>query len=229
MPLDVVTIDGPAGAGKSATSRALAKRLGFEYLNTGAMYRAIALRALRLRVDLTNASALAAVARAITLESIDGRTIMDGEDVTDAVRAPEISRVVRYPANAPEVRALLVEQQRRIGLSRAIVTEGRDQGTAVFPDARCKFYLDASAEERARRRLGELRARGEEAALDVILSQILERDRLDSERAVGPLCAPEDAVRVDSDGKTIEEVVDEMERVARAKLPHFTGRERPRA
>ncbi len=229
MPLDVVTIDGPAGAGKSATSRALAKRLGFEYLNTGAMYRAIALRALRLRVDLTNASALAAVARAITLESIDGRTIMDGEDVTDAVRAPEISRVVRYPANAPEVRAILVEQQRRIGLSRAIVTEGRDQGTAVFPDARCKFYLDASAEERARRRLGELRARGEEAALDVILSQILERDRLDSERAVGPLCAPEDAVRVDSDGKTIEEVVDEMERVARAKLPHFTGRERPRA
>ena len=229
MPLDVVTIDGPAGAGKSATSRALAKRLGFEYLNTGAMYRAIALRALRLRVDLTNASALAAVARAITLESIDGRTIMDGEDVTDAVRAPEISRVVRYPANAPEVRAILVEQQRRIGLSRAIVTEGRDQGTAVFPDARCKFYLDASAEERARRRLGELRARGEEAALDVILSQILERDRLDSERAVGPLCAPEDAVRVDSDGKTIEEAVDEMERVARAKLPHFTGRERPRA
>ncbi|MBQ9372949.1 MAG: (d)CMP kinase [Thermoguttaceae bacterium] len=224
MSIDVVTIDGPAGAGKSATSRALAERLGLEFLNTGAMYRAVALRALRDGIELTDESALAEVARNVTLESQSGRTIMDGEDVTDAVRAPEISRIVRYPANAPSVRAILVEQQRRIGLARPLVTEGRDQGTAVFPDARCKIYLDASPEERARRRLGELRARGEETPLELILNQILERDRLDSEREVGPLCVPQDALRINSDGKSIEQVVDEMERAARSRLAIFALR-----
>ena len=223
MAIDVVTVDGPAGAGKSVCTRALARRLGLEYLNTGAMYRAIALKALRDGVDLHDADALAALATAVRLESVDGRTYMDGEDVTDAVRASEVSLNVRYPANAPAVREIMVQQQRRIGASKPIVTEGRDQGTVVFPDARCKIYLTASAEERARRRLGELEARGESADYDEILRQIVDRDRSDSQRAVGPLREPADAVRVVSDGMTIDEVVDAMERIVRQRLTIFNA------
>ena len=221
MPIDVVTIDGPAGAGKSSVARALAQRLGLEYLNTGATYRAVALRALRDNRDLTDENALVEIASQMKLESIDGRTYLDGEDVTDAVRDPLVSRSVRYPANAPGVRALMVEWQRAVGVVKPIVTEGRDQGTAVFPDARCKFYLDASPEERARRRVRELVERGESPDFGDVLRQITERDRLDSERSVGPLCQPEDAVRVESDGKSIEDVVDEMEAIARKKLALF--------
>ena len=221
MPIDVVTIDGPAGAGKSSVARALAQRLGLEYLNTGATYRAVALRALRDNRDLTDENALVEIASQMKLESIDGRTYLDGEDVTDAVRDPLVSRSVRYPANAPGVRALMVEWQRAVGVVKPIVTDGRDQGTAVFPDARCKFYLDASPEERARRRVRELVERGESPDFGDVLRQITERDRLDSERSVGPLCQPEDAVRVESDGKSIEDVVDEMEAIARKKLALF--------
>lgn len=224
MAIDVVTIDGPAGAGKSVVTRALADRLELEYLNTGAMYRAIALKALREGVDLHDESALAELTRQTRLESNDGRTFMDGEDVTDAVRANEVSLNVHYPANAPSVRENLVEQQRRIGMSKPIITEGRDQGTVVFPDARCKFYLTATPEERARRRLGELEARGETADFNEILRQIIDRDRGDSERDVGPLREPEDAVRILSDGMTIQEVVDEMERVVRSRLTIFNAR-----
>lgn len=224
MAIDVVTIDGPAGAGKSVVTRALADRLELEYLNTGAMYRAIALKALREGVDLHDESALAELTRRTRLESNDGRTFMDGEDVTDAVRANEVSLNVRYPANAPSVRENLVEQQRRIGMSKPIITEGRDQGTVVFPDARCKFYLTATPEERARRRLGELEARGETADFNEILRQIIDRDRGDSERDVGPLREPEDAVRILSDGMSIQEVVDEMERIVRSRLTIFNAR-----
>lgn len=216
--IDVVTVDGPAGAGKSVATRLLAERLGIEYLNTGAMYRAIALRALRENIDLNDADALTRIAREARLESRDGRTFLDGEDVSDAVRTPEVARAVRFPANAPPVREILAAAQREIGVSRPIATEGRDQGTVVFPDAKCKFYLTASPEERARRRIGEHERRGESVSFDEILRQIVERDRLDSEREIGPLKEPEDAIRVESDGKTIEEVVAEMEREARKRL-----------
>jgi len=222
--LDVVTVDGPAGAGKSVATKALASRLGIEYLNTGAMYRAIALRALRGGIDLTDESALTEIARDSSIETRDGATFLDGEDVTDAVRAPEVSRAVRFPANAPSVREIMVGLQRQIGCARPVATEGRDQGTVVFPDARCKIYLTASPEERARRRSGELVARGQSAPLEEILAQIVERDRLDSEREVGPLREPQDAVRLETDGKSIKEVVDEMERLARARLSVFNAR-----
>ncbi|MCF0234870.1 MAG: (d)CMP kinase [Thermoguttaceae bacterium] len=216
--IDVITIDGPAGAGKSVASRLLAARLGVEYLNTGAMYRAIALKGLREGIDLTDEAALTALARAARIESRNGATFLDGEDVSDAVRSPEVSQTVKYPANAPTARALMADLQRKIGLERPVVTEGRDQGTAVFPDAKCKFYLTASPEERARRRSGEYRRRGESVPFDLILRQIIERDRQDSEREIGPLKEPEDAIRIESDGKTIDEVVAEMEKAARAKL-----------
>ena len=222
--LDVVTVDGPAGAGKSVATKALASRLGIEYLNTGAMYRAIALRALRDGIDLNDASALTEIARNSKIETRDGRTFLDGEDATDAVRAPEVSRAVRFPANAPSVRAIMVKLQRQIGCARPVATEGRDQGTVVFPDARCKFYLTASPEERARRRLGELVARGQAAPLEEILAQIVERDRLDSEREVGPLREPQDSIRLETDGLSIDQVVDEMESFARARLSIFNAR-----
>lgn len=215
--IDVVTVDGPAGAGKSVATQRLARRLGIEYLNTGAMYRAIALCALREGIDLTDADALTKIARERRLESKNGRVFLDGEDVSDATRTPAVSLSVKYPAGAPSVRAILVEKQRAIGLSRPIATEGRDQGTVVFPDALCKFYLTASPEERARRRFGEHARRGETVDFDELLRQIVERDRRDSEREIGPLKRPDDAVLIDSDGKTIEEVVDEMERIVREK------------
>ncbi len=216
--IDVVTVDGPAGAGKSVATRLLAERLGIEYLNTGAMYRAIALRALRENIDGNDVAALTRIAREARLESRGGRTFLDGEDVSDAVRAPEVARAVKYPANAPPVREILAAAQRKIGISRPIATEGRDQGTVVFPDAKCKFYLTASPEERARRRIGEYERRGESVSFDDVLRQIVERDRLDSEREIGPLKEPEDAIRVESDGKSIAEVVAEMEREARKRL-----------
>ena len=218
MTTNVITVDGPAGAGKSVATRELARRLGIEYLNTGAMYRAVALQAAREGVDMTDEEAMGEVARRARIESREGRVFLNDEDVSDAVRSPEISKLVRYAANAPSVRRVMVELQRRIGRSRPIATEGRDQGTAVFPDARCKIYLTASPLERARRRLGELAERGEkEQALDDVLAQILERDRLDMERQIGPLRQPEDATVVDSDGLTIEQVVDRMENIARLK------------
>lgn len=223
MAVDVVAIDGPAGAGKSACASALARRLGIEYLNTGAMYRAIALKAMRDHIDLRDEEALAAVARGVRLESLDGRLFMDGEDVTDAVRASAVSLNVRYPAAAPAVRDVMARLQREIGARRPLVTEGRDQGTVVFPDARCKIYLTASAEERARRRLGELAERGEKADFQDILRQIVERDRGDSQRAVGPLRQPADAMLIVSDGMSIEQVVDVMERAARERLAIFKG------
>ncbi len=227
--IDVVTVDGPAGAGKSVATKRLAERLGIELLNTGATYRAVALCALREGVDLTDADALTKIARERELESRNGRVFLDGEDVSDAVRSPEVSLAVKYPAGAPAVRAILVEKQRALGLSRPLATEGRDQGTVVFPDALCKFYLTASPEERARRRFGEHERRGETVDFDELLRQIVERDRQDSEREIGPLKRPDDAVLIVSDGKTIDEVVDEMERIVREKRREagFETAERP--
>ena len=143
--MNVVAIDGPAGAGKSVCAKRLAERLGLEFLNTGGMYRAVALLGLRQGLDLADEESLAKAASNARIEARDGRTYLDGEDVTEAIRSPEATQATRYSANAPSIRAILVKAQRAIGESRGIVTEGRDQGTAVFPDARCKIYLTASA------------------------------------------------------------------------------------
>lgn len=216
--MNVVAIDGPAGAGKSVCAKRLAERLGLEFLNTGGMYRAVALLGLRQGLDLADEESLATAASNARIESREGRTYLDGEDVTEAIRSPEATQATRYAANAPSIRAILVKAQRAIGESRGIVTEGRDQGTAVFPNARCKIYLTASVDERARRRVGEHLARGEQVDFDTIRDQIAARDKSDSEREVGPLCQAPDAVVVVTDGKTIDEVVAELERIAREKL-----------
>lgn len=214
----IVTIDGPAGAGKSTVARLLAKRLGFEFLDTGAMYRAVAWAAAESDLPWNRPDELARLAREVELR-IEGDTIyVDGRNVTGEIRSSRITAVTRYAANNPAVREHLANLQRRIGAGRNIVTEGRDQGTVVFPDAACKIYLTASAEERARRRLQDLQQRGEAARLDDVLARQNERDRSDAQREVGPLKPAADAIEVLTDGLSVDEVVDRLEALVRERM-----------
>ena len=209
----IITIDGPAGAGKSA-SPGLARRLGFRFLDTGAMYRAVALAGMRQGVDWQKPDELAELAETLDLRVINERVFLGDEDVTDVVRGLDVTAVTRYAADNPRVRENLVQRQRAIAGCDNIVTEGRDQGTVVFPDAACKIFLTASEQERARRRLLDLQAQGEAATLDEVLIAQRRRDRQDATRAVGPLVAAADAIEVCTDGLSQEEVVDRLEMLA---------------
>ena len=210
----IITIDGPAGAGKSTVARALAARLGYRFLDTGAMYRAVALAALRCDVEGGDIRAMADLARQVDIRLDGDRVFLDGEDVSDAIRASELTAAIRYASDNPGVRERLVELQRRIGRDGDIVTEGRDQGTVAFPEAQCKIFLTATPEERARRRVLELRERGEQVSFDDVLASQEQRDHRDSHRAVGPLVKAEDAVQVLTDGLTFEAVVQRLVEVA---------------
>jgi cytidylate kinase len=203
----VVTIDGPAGAGKSTVARGLAARLGWRFLDTGAMYRAVAWGALRRGVDLADAAALAGLADASRVELIGSEVRLDGEDVTAAIRTPEVARASSRVASVGAVRERLVGWQRAFAESGPTVSEGRDQGTVVFPDAGCKVFLTASPEARAVRRHAELVARGEAVELAQVLRDQGERDERDSRRAVGPLRPAADALIVDTTGMAVEEVI----------------------
>jgi cytidylate kinase len=213
----IVAIDGPAGAGKSTITRTLAQRLGFAFLDTGAMYRAVALAALERGIAWDDAAGLDRVAGEIVIELDGDRVLLDGEDVSRVIRTPPVTAVIHHVADNQQVRRRLVEQQRRIARGRDIVTEGRDQGTVAFPDAECKIYLTASPEERARRRVEDLRVRGEEATLEDVLREQNERDRRDRNRPFGRLMQAEDAVEVCTDGLTPEEVVSKLEEIVRSK------------
>ncbi|GAB6167001.1 (d)CMP kinase [Thermostilla marina] len=213
----IVTIDGPAGAGKSTVAKRTARRLGFDYLDTGAMYRAVALAGMRAGVDWNAPEQLEALLPNLDIRFDGDRILLNGEDVSEAVRTPEVTAVTRFAADNPNVRADLVRRQREIGASRNLVTEGRDQGTVVFPDAECKIYLWASPEERARRRYRELLARGMPTSLDDVLREIVERDRRDQSRSVGPLRKPANAVDLCTDGLSIDEVVDRIVLLVRAQ------------
>ncbi len=212
----IVTIDGPAGAGKSAAARALAERLGFRFLDTGAMYRAVALAGLRQGLDWDIPDELARLAERINL-TVDGeRIFLDGEDISEAVRTTEVTAVTRYAADNVGVRQTLVELQRRLAGSDNIVCEGRDQGTVAFPNAECKVYLTASPAERARRRLRDLQVQGEPVTLEQVLAAQNRRDQEDAARPVGALRPAEDAVEVNTDGLTLEEVVKRLETLVRS-------------
>jgi cytidylate kinase len=216
----IVTIDGPAGSGKSSAARALAGRLGFDFLDTGAMYRAVALAALRAGLAHAGEAALAPLLERLRLEMpADGRVVLDGEDVTGLIRTPAVTAASSELAALPLVRQRLVALQRACAAGRDLVCEGRDQGTVVFPDAGCKFFLVAALEERVRRRQLELAERGE--AVDAVaLRQAVEaRDRRDAGRAVAPLRAAEDALVLDSTNLTLEQVVGRMEEEVRRRLP----------
>jgi cytidylate kinase len=196
-------------------AKALARRLGFRYLDTGSMYRAVALAGCRRGVDWQKPEQLAEVARQVRLEVEGDRIFLDGEDVTEAVRTSEITAVTRFSADNPQIRQRLVELQRQAAEQGDVITEGRDRGTVVFPCADFKFFLTASPEQRAARRQGDLVAQGESRPLPEILADINRRDLQDATRPVGPLLQADDAIEVDTDRKTVEEVVDLLERVVR--------------
>ncbi len=211
----IITIDGPAGTGKSTVAQQVAKRLGFDFLDTGAMYRAIGLEAIRRQTDLNDHRELAFVARHCRIEfdfsSDPPEVILNDEPVGHLLRSAEATRAASYVAVVPPIREQLVEQQRRIGLGhRNIVTEGRDQGSVVFPQAELKIYLDASPAERAYRRVGQLRAPGEIVEFQEILDQIEARDARDRGRAAGPLAIPIGAVVIDTTGLTEQQVIDRI-------------------
>jgi CMP/dCMP kinase len=212
----IITIDGPAGAGKSTAARLLALRLGFEFLDTGAMYRAVTLAALRSRIELHDQNALSRLLDTLQIE-LPGDVVLNGEDVTSLIRTPEITAASGPIAASPVVRQRLVEWQRQIAAGRNMVCEGRDQGTIVFPDAQCKFFLVADAAERARRRQFELQARGEPANFDEVLVAQQARDARDAARAVGPMTPAADAIQLDSTHLTIDEMVAQMEKEVRAR------------
>jgi cytidylate kinase len=220
----IVTIDGPAGAGKSTVARALAARLGFEFLDTGAMFRAVALAATRAGVALDDEAGLAALLAGLRLEMPGGRVLLDGEDVSGLIRTPEVSAASSVVAASAAVRPRLAELQRQVAAGRDMVCEGRDQGTVVFPDAACKFFLVADPEERLRRRAREMEGRGAAVDLDALRRDMAERDQRDAGRRLAPLRPADDAVLVDSTGLTAEQVVDGMEREARRRMAGETPR-----
>jgi cytidylate kinase len=208
----VVAIDGPSGAGKSTAGRALAARLGYTYVDTGAMYRALTLKALRAGIAPHAEAGLVALARATAIVLDDGgrRVRLDGEDVTADIRGREVTLAVSRVSAHPGVRRFMVEWQRRLGREGGVVLEGRDIGTAVFPDAEAKFFLDADPRRRARRRQAELRAAGTEVDLNELEREIRARDQADSTRADSPLVRASDAVVLDSTELAPDEVVDRM-------------------
>jgi cytidylate kinase len=213
----IVTIDGPAGAGKSSAARELARRLGFRFLDTGAMYRAVTLAARERGLDLTDGDSMARLAGEIQVELDGDRVLLDGRDVTKEIRKFEITQAIHYAADNAAVRGQLVTWQRAAANKHNVVTEGRDQGTVVFPDAECKIFLTAAEDERARRRHADLLARGENIPFDEVLDNQRLRDHRDSSRAVGALTKAADVIEVATDGQSPEEVVARLEQIVRSK------------
>ena len=214
----IVTIDGPAGTGKSTAARGLAERLKFRFLDTGAMYRAVGLHCVERGIDLADESAVTNLIEHCILEFEGDRTLVNGIDTTDRIRSAEAAHGASIVAEYRMVREELVRQQRRIARGLDIVCEGRDQGTVAFPDAECKFFLTAAADERARRRQLELAVRGESVPFEELLAQQNERDRRDKEREFAPLIAAPDAITIETTGLDAQGVLDELERSVRERI-----------
>jgi cytidylate kinase len=217
----VVAIDGPAGSGKSTVARGLADRLGYTFLDTGALYRTVALTAQQRGIEWKDGPRLGALAGSLTIVfEKDGeqlRVVADGQDVTDAIRTSEISEGASRVSALPEVRAGLLDLQRRVATTANVVAEGRDVGTVVFPLAQAKFFLVANPETRALRRTLELQAKGQPAVLAEVLSDMRLRDERDSGRAVAPLRRAKDAVEIDTSALTPDQVMDHMAKVVRLR------------
>jgi cytidylate kinase len=203
----VITIDGPAGAGKSTVAREVARRLGFRLVDTGALYRALAWAVSRAGVATTDAGALRALLARTTVELVGDRVLVNGQDVTGEIRAPEISMLTSRLTVLPALREKMTPIQQSLAAAGGVVLEGRDTGTVVCPDAEVKIYLDADLSERARRRERELAARGTAADYESVKAEMAERDRQDTERAIAPLRKPADAISVDSTGVSPNTVV----------------------
>lgn len=216
-----ITIDGPAGSGKSTTARKVASRLGYLYLDSGALYRAVTLAALRRQCDFADPAALAAVARACRIELVPGpaglQVLLEGEDVSAAIRTPEVAAAIGPVAANPGVRQALLAQQRRMGDEGGIVAEGRDMGSVVFPRAEVKIFLVASIAERARRRQMELAEQGRFVEYEELVDAIRKRDADDSQRDVSPLVKPADALELDTTHLSVDEQVDRIVVFARER------------
>jgi len=210
----IVTIDGPSGSGKSTISRLLAERLGATYLDTGAMYRAVGLLAHRQGIDLTDDQAVKGLLADLDIQllpgDIEAKVLVNGEDVSAAIRTAEMGMMASKVSALGAVRQAMTSQQRAMAANQSVVAEGRDTGTVVFPSADHKFFLSAAPEERARRRTEQLHEKGLAADFSEILAQIRQRDHDDSSRALAPLQAASDAIAIDSSTASIDEVVDEM-------------------
>jgi cytidylate kinase len=216
----VIAIDGPSGAGKGTIARAVAKRLGFHHVDTGAMYRAVAWRSLQDGIDLTDEAAVSAVAERARFDVSDGRVAIDGLDIAGAIRTPEMDAAASAVARQPAVRRVLVERQRDFARRGGTVMEGRDIGTVVFPHAQVKIYLDASAEERARRRATDpahVSGKGA-AAIQEVATALAERDRRDRTREASPLAIADDAVVIDTTELSIDAAVDRVMAVVEQKV-----------
>jgi len=214
----IVTIDGPAGAGKSTVARMLAEKLGFDFLDTGAMYRCVVLQGSRQEVDWRTGDVLAQIATELDLEFDGALVLLAGEDVSSEIRSPEVTALIHYAADNLKVREAMVSLQRKLASEDDVVTEGRDQGTVAFPEAECKIFLSASAEERARRRVEQMRQAGKDVTTEEILEQQNLRDQQDEAREVGGLKAAADALHVITDGMRPFEVVEHLERLVRLRM-----------
>ncbi len=214
----IVTIDGPAGAGKSSAAQELAQRLGFQVLDTGAMYRAVTLAVLRKHVAVHDETALERLLQNLRLELNPGQVLLNGEDVTLPIRSEEVTLASGAIASSPVVRRRLVHLQRTLANGKNYVCEGRDQGTIVFPDALCKFFLVADPVERAHRRQRQLVKRGLTVTVEQILHEQEERDRRDAARDLAPMVPAADAVVLDSTKMTLPQVVETMERMVRSRI-----------
>ncbi len=215
----IVAIDGPAGAGKSTLARRVAAKLGFLYINTGAMYRAVALWALRLNVATSDMHRLEQLAEAAQIELAmqDGRVLLNGEDISEAIREPHVSEAASQVSAVPGVRRALLALQRKMAETSSVVMEGRDIGSVVFPNAQVKIFLDADPQERARRRALELAQDGQNASVDTVAGELIQRDQRDRTRKEAPLVQAPDAQLVDTTGLTLDEVEEIILRLVRAR------------
>jgi len=211
----IIAIDGPAGAGKSTVAKILAKRLGFLYIDTGAMYRALTLKAIREEIDLKDIDKLVDIASDTCIDLENGsngslKVFLDKQDVTEEIREPVVTKLVSDLSKIKEIREIMLESQRKLGALRDSVLDGRDIGTVVFPDADRKFYIDADFDERVRRRYKELKELGQDVTLKEVEEDLHTRDTIDSQRQFAPLKKAEDAVYIDTTNMTVEEVVDRI-------------------
>jgi len=214
----IIAIDGPSGAGKGTVARAVAARLGYRHVDTGAMYRALAWKALHDGLDLSDEASVAALAERATFDVEGGRITIDGHDVATAIRTPEMDRASAMVARHPAVRRVLVARQRSYGQGGGVVMEGRDIGTVVFPDADVKIYLDASPEERARRRAADpAHTSSRSTQLSDVATALAERDRSDSTRTASPLAVAPDAVVMDTTGLPVDRVVEQVLTLVKSK------------